>query len=112
MTGINFFTTGVEAKRLGLLHELVPRRPTLPCSSTRPIRTAEAQLRDLREAAPRLGLQTRCLHAEHQPRDRCGLRNPRARRADALLVALRPSSMPGAMQFAMLAARHAVPAIY
>jgi hypothetical protein len=36
-TGINFFTSEVLTKRLGLLHELVPKSFVLPCSSTRPI---------------------------------------------------------------------------
>src|SRR6478736_1010883 len=63
-TGINFFTTEVVAKRLGLLHDLVPRaaRIAVLVNPANPPIT-EPLLRDVREAAPGIGLQIQVLSA-------------------------------------------------
>jgi putative ABC transport system substrate-binding protein len=73
-TGINYFTNELNAKRLGLLHELVPKAVRVavlvnPANAT----FAEGTLREVQEAANR-GPQR-----QHQPRDRCGLCHPCAR---------------------------------
>src|ERR1700687_4941251 len=63
-TGINFFNSEVTAKRLRLLHELVPKAVHIavlvnPANAS----NAEPTLRDVREAAPTLGLQIQILNA-------------------------------------------------
>jgi putative tryptophan/tyrosine transport system substrate-binding protein len=63
-TGINFFTQEVVAKRLGLLHELVPKAVRVavlvnPADAT----NTEATLRDVQEAARTIGLQIQVLNA-------------------------------------------------
>jgi putative tryptophan/tyrosine transport system substrate-binding protein len=63
-TGINLLSAEVMAKRLGLLHDLVPKAVQIavlvnPANSS----TAEATLRDIPEAARALGLQIQVLHA-------------------------------------------------
>jgi putative ABC transport system substrate-binding protein len=63
-TGINFFVAEVLAKRLGLLHELVPKAVRIavlvnPANAT----TAEATSRDIPEAARAIGLQIQVLNA-------------------------------------------------
>ena len=63
-TGINFFNTEVVAKRLRLLHDLVPNAVRVavlvnPANAT----TAESNLREVQEAAPTLGLQIQILNA-------------------------------------------------
>ena len=63
-TGINFFSAEVVAKRLGLLHDLVPkavRIAVLVNPANAP--TAEATLRAVPEAARSLGLQVQNLNA-------------------------------------------------
>ena len=63
-TGVNFFTQETTTKRLGLLHEMVPkavRIAVLVNPANAP--TAEATLRDIPEAASALGLQTQVLKA-------------------------------------------------
>ena len=59
-TGINFFAQETTTKRLGLLHEMVPKAVRIavlvnPASAP----AAEATLRDIPEAARALGLQIR-----------------------------------------------------
>ena len=79
-TGINFFNTEVMAKRLRLLHDLVPkavRIAVLLNPANAPI--AESTLREVQEAAPTIGLQIQILNASDDRRDRCGLCHPCAR---------------------------------
>ena len=57
MTGVYQFTAGLEAKRLGLLHEMVPKATTIAVLINSNYSGAEGQLRDVQEAAPRLGVQ-------------------------------------------------------
>ena len=57
MTGVYQFTTGLEAKRLGLLHEMVPKAGTIAVLIHSNFAAAETQVRDVQEAAPRLGVQ-------------------------------------------------------
>jgi putative ABC transport system substrate-binding protein len=57
-TGINFFASEIDSKRLGLMHELLPKAKRLAVlvNHANPI-TAEATTRALNDAAPGLGLQ-------------------------------------------------------
>src|SRR5262249_23235396 len=57
VTGVYQFTAGLEAKRLGLLHDLVPNAGTLAVLVHPEYSGVESQLRDVQEAAPRLGVQ-------------------------------------------------------
>jgi putative ABC transport system substrate-binding protein len=64
LTGINFFATELEAKRLALLHELVPkavRIAVLVNPANAP--TSESQLRAISDAAHAMGLQIQVLKA-------------------------------------------------
>jgi putative ABC transport system substrate-binding protein len=63
VTGIYFFTQGLAAKRLGLLHEMVPRATTIAVLINPNYSAAENQLRDVQEAAARLGVQLVVLRA-------------------------------------------------
>ena len=57
-TGIHFFAQQTEGKRLGLLHELVPKAIHIAILvNPANVPTAEATLRDIPEAARALGLQ-------------------------------------------------------
>ena len=63
LTGINFLSAELAAKRLELLRELVPRPFVSPCSSIRPVPTPEATLTDVQAAARAIGLQIQVLNA-------------------------------------------------
>src|SRR5262249_13441337 len=57
ITGVYHFATGLEAKRLGLLHELAPKAATIAVLANPNYSDAENQLREVQEAAARLGVQ-------------------------------------------------------
>src|SRR5262245_56676388 len=57
LTGVYQFTSGLDAKRLGLLHEMVPTATTIAVLVNPNFLGAETQLRDVQEAAARLGVQ-------------------------------------------------------
>src|SRR5215472_5457005 len=63
ITGVFQFASGLEAKRLGLLHELVPRTATIAVLVNPNFPDAENQLRDVQTAAARLDLQLAIVRA-------------------------------------------------
>jgi putative ABC transport system substrate-binding protein len=63
-TGVNVFTVEVNAKRLALLHELVPKAVRVAVLvNPANVPPAEIILRDVREAARAIGLQIQVLNA-------------------------------------------------
>jgi putative ABC transport system substrate-binding protein len=112
MTGTYQFTTGLEAKRLGLLHEIVPKATTMAVLVQPSFSAAEAQLRDVREAAARLGVQLVVLRANVESDFNAAFATLVEQRAGALLVCGSPFFNGRREQLVVLAARHAVPAIY
>jgi putative ABC transport system substrate-binding protein len=71
-TGVNSFATEVVAKRLGLLHDLLPKavRIAVLVNPANPPVT-EANLRDIPETARALGLQNRWTISEPRKKCRC-----------------------------------------
>jgi putative tryptophan/tyrosine transport system substrate-binding protein len=112
ITGIYFFTQGLEEKRLGLLHELVPNATTIAVLVNADYQPAENQLRDAREAVTRLGLQLIELRANNEREFEGVFKTLTERRAGGLLVAASPFFTSSRERLVALAARHAVPAIY
>ena len=112
-TGINFFATEVMAKRLRLLHELVPkavRVAVLVNPANAPI--AETTLRDVQEAAPTIGLQIQILNATTIGEIDAAFATLARERPDALFVAADAFFTSRAVQFATLTARDRIPAAY
>jgi putative ABC transport system substrate-binding protein len=112
-TGINFFAGELVAKRLGLLHDLVPKAVRIavlvnPANAT----TAGATLRDIPEAARALGLQIQVLNASTSREIEAAFASLGREPADALFVAGDALFSSRRVQFAVLAVRHAIPAMY
>src|SRR5262249_24998764 len=64
LTEINFFTAELAAKRLALLHELVPKAVRIAVLvNPANVPAAESALRDLPDAARAMGLQIQVLNA-------------------------------------------------
>jgi putative tryptophan/tyrosine transport system substrate-binding protein len=112
-TGINFFLAEVVAKRLGLLHEMVPKAVRIavlvnPANTS----TAEATLRDIPEAARALGLQVQMLNASTSREIETAFATLVRDRANALFVAPDGFLVSRRVQFATLAARHGIPSAH
>src|SRR5215813_4597649 len=112
-TGINILTSEIVAKRLGLLHDLVPkavRVAVLINPANAPI--AETMLREVPEAARAIGLQIQVLNASTSREIEAASATLVRDRADALFVAPDSFFISRRVQFATLAARHGIPAAY
>jgi putative tryptophan/tyrosine transport system substrate-binding protein len=112
-TGVNFFNAEVVAKRLGLLHELVPkaiRVAVLVNPANGP--TAETTLRSVQEAAGPIGLQIHVLNATTSREIDAAFSTLARERPDALFVAAGGFFVSRSVQFATLAARNSIPAAY
>jgi len=112
-TGINFFVHEVAAKRLLLLHELVPKAVRIavllnPANAT----IAEITLRDVQAAAPSMGLQIQVLNASTIGEIDAAFATLARKRPDALFVAGDALFVSHAMQFITLTARDRIPAAY
>jgi putative ABC transport system substrate-binding protein len=112
-TGINFFTAEVVAKRLGLLHQLVPKAVRIAVL-VNPAQAAitETTLQDLPEAARTLGLQMTVLNASTSREIEAAFATIVRDRMDALFVAGDGLFLSRRVQFATLAARHGIPAAH
>jgi putative ABC transport system substrate-binding protein len=112
-TGINLFNVEVAAKRLGLLHELVPKAIRIavlvnPANAT----SAESTLRYMPDAARAIGLQTWVLRASTSAEIDAAFATIVSERADALFVAPDSFFIGSRVQFATLTARDRIPAAY
>jgi putative tryptophan/tyrosine transport system substrate-binding protein len=112
-TGTNFFTQEVTAKRLGLLHELVPKAVRIAALvNPANIPTAEAAQRDIPEAARAIGLQIQVLKASTSREIEATFANLVRDRIDALFVAADTFFASRRVQFATLATRNGIVASY
>jgi ABC-type uncharacterized transport system substrate-binding protein len=112
-TGINFFAQEVTAKRVELLHELVPKAARMAVLvNPANIPTAEAALRDAPEAARAIGLQIQVLNASTSREIETAFAALVRDRADALFVAADGFFNSRRVQLAIMAARHVIPAAY
>ena len=112
VTGIYQFTTGLEAKRLGLLREIVPKTTTMAVLINPNFSAADTQLRDVHDAATHLGVQLVVLRANAESDLDAAFSTLVQQRAGALLVCGSPFFFGRREQLVGLTARHAVPAIY
>ena len=113
LTGINFFSGELTAKRLDLLRTLVPRAVQVavlvnPASP----KMTETTLRDLESAGRAMGLQIRVINASTSGEIAAAFAAFERERPDALLVGLDPFFSSRRVQLVQLAARYAVPASY
>jgi putative tryptophan/tyrosine transport system substrate-binding protein len=112
VTGIYQLSSGLEAKRLGLLHEFAPNATTVAVLVNPNYPDAESQLREADEAARTLGVQLLVLKATIEGDFDKAFATLIQQRAGALLVASDPFLFSRRDQLIALAARYVVPAIY
>jgi putative tryptophan/tyrosine transport system substrate-binding protein len=112
LTGINFFTTELAAKRLELLRELVPQARRIAVLVNPSAANTEVTMRDIEPAARAMGLQVHMLTADSSREIDAAFASFVPQPADALFVATSPFFLSRRLQIAHLATRHAVPAVY
>jgi len=113
ITGVTSLTGELAAKRLNLLHELVPTAAVVAVlvNPSNPA-TTEAETRSLRDAARSRGLQMHVLGASNESEIDAAFRTLVEFRAGALVVVGDPLFESRRDQIVALAARDVVPAIY
>jgi putative tryptophan/tyrosine transport system substrate-binding protein len=111
-TGIANLGVELEAKRLALLHELVPTAGLIAFLVNPSNPRAETQIQDVQRAAREIGHHTFTLHAGTDLELEAVFATIGQERAGALLVSSDPFFTSQPVLFAVLTARHAIPAIY
>jgi putative tryptophan/tyrosine transport system substrate-binding protein len=111
LTGVNFFSAELGAKRLELLREMVPGATRI-AALFQPSAGAgtEAVRRDLEPAARAMGLQIQTVDVETSQEINVAFATFARERPDALFVGPGPFLSARRVQLAQLAARHAMPA--
>jgi ABC-type uncharacterized transport system substrate-binding protein len=110
LTGINFLSAELTAKRLELLRELAPRA-VLVAVLVNPVNATntETTLRDVEPAARAMGLQIQVLNASTSREINAAFATIARERPDALFLPIDAFFTSRRVQIAILAARHLVP---
>jgi putative ABC transport system substrate-binding protein len=111
VTGVTSMNAELSAKRLGLLHDLLPQaRRVATILSTSP--TSGLIMKVLQAAASQIGVEIELVQASTGQEIDTAFANLEQARADALVVSAGPPFGDHIAQMATLAARHGLPAIY
>ena len=110
-TGVVFTTTDLTAKRLGLLHELVPKAAVMAALLDPNAPEHETELRDLEAAGRAIGRQILFVKAADERDFAAGFGTIVQAGAGGLLLGSGALLFSRRRQLATLAARHALPAI-
>jgi putative ABC transport system substrate-binding protein len=111
-TGVSLLTVAMEAKRLQLLHELMPNAAVVAIIVNPNNPQADEQLQELQAAARTLGVQIEAFKAGSPSEIDAAFAKLVERRASALHIASDAFFNTRREQFVVLSARHALPAIF
>jgi putative ABC transport system substrate-binding protein len=112
VTGVTLLTGSLEEKRLGLLHELVPRATVIAMLVNQNSPLAPTLTNDVQAAALVLGKQVLILHASNEPEVEAAFDAMVKQRVGALMVTADPFFFLRRAEIVALAAHHALPAIF
>jgi putative ABC transport system substrate-binding protein len=112
VTGVNFFASVLGAKRLELLHRLVPKATTIATLVNPNTTETEAERRDVQAAAQALGLQLTVLDVTRDRDIEPAFETFVQRGAGVLFVGTGSFLSSNRERLVALAARHALPASY
>jgi len=112
ITGVNWFSNIVPAKRFGLLHELVPKARTIGFLMNPGAPTAESDMRDVQAAADALGVKLLVVKAASDRELDSAFGILVQQQADAFFVDADLFLNSRADQIIALAARHGLPGSY
>jgi putative ABC transport system substrate-binding protein len=102
----------MDAKRLGILRELVPSAASIAVLLNPTEPSSDTQLNDVQDAARTLGRQTQILEAKNERDIDAAFATLAQLHAGALLVGSDPFFNSRRAQIVAQAARHAIPAVY
>jgi ABC-type uncharacterized transport system substrate-binding protein len=111
-TGVNFLITELGSKQLGLLHELIPAAARVGLLVNPKSLLTERTMRDVTTASSAIGLQVNVVQASDSREIESVFKMLVHNKADALLVGPDAFFVSRRLQLAILAARHALPAVY
>jgi putative ABC transport system substrate-binding protein len=112
LTGVDIFSVEVVAKRLGLLHVLVPKAALIAIIINPANTNTQSIAGQVMEAVRAAGLQGGLFTATSIAEIDAAFANLARERADAVFIAPDSYFASRRVQFAMLAARYAIPAAY
>jgi putative ABC transport system substrate-binding protein len=112
ITGVSLFSGELEAKRLELLHELIPAAAVIGLLVNPNFPGSDVQLRDAQKAARTLGLQLIVASASSEREFDTAFATLVHQRAGALVVGADAFFLGLRDQIVALAGRHALPTIY
>jgi ABC-type uncharacterized transport system substrate-binding protein len=111
-TGVNFLITELGSKQLGLLHELIPAAARVGLLVNPKSLLTERTMRDVTTASSAIGLRVDVVQASDSREIESVFKTLVHNKADALLVGPDAFFVSRRLQLAILAARHALPAVY
>jgi putative ABC transport system substrate-binding protein len=112
LTGVSWTASALSAKRLDLLHQLVPKASVIGLLVNPNYPEASLQVRDLKDAAGALGLQISVANADTESGVDSAIASLAQQGVGGLLVANDPFFSSRHAQIVALAARYALPASY
>jgi putative ABC transport system substrate-binding protein len=111
-TGVGMFTVVLEAKKLELLHEIIPTAKIIAMFVNPNSPLADTQSRNILAAASAIGQQVHVLYVRTESDFETAFAALIEKRASALVVGSDPFFDGNRDKLIALAARHAMPAIY
>ena len=112
ITGVYVLNTAVAGKRLELLHELVPAAGVIALLANPSSAFAEAEMKELHEAARALGVELRVLNAARESEIDTAFATLAKERSVPLVVSADNLFTDRPVRLVVLAARYAVPTIW
>ena len=112
LTGVNLLIREIEAKRLGLLHQLVPTATKLAVLLNPKTVNAETQLSEVRSAGRTLGPQIEVIDASDERDIDMAFASLAQKKFGGLVVSADPFFNNSRSQFIALAARYSMPTLY
>jgi putative ABC transport system substrate-binding protein len=112
VTGVSFLLPALEAKRLELLHELVPNASPIAVLVNPSFAGSDVRMTAVRDAANTLGLQLSIVNASSEREIDNAFESLVKQRIGALLITSDPFFISRREQIVLLATRRAVPTAY
>jgi putative ABC transport system substrate-binding protein len=112
LTGVHVLTTGLEAKRFGLLQELAPTSAAIAVLANPSNPNTQTQLNDVHDAARAVARPLHVLHASAERDLETAFATIGRLKPGALLIASDPWLSTRRSQLIELSARYAIPTMY